>query len=200
MQVGGVVLCGGMSRRMGTSKAWLPVGREVLLQRVVRVVAEVVQPVVAAGRSDQSLPELPPEVLTAVDAIDDAGPLAGLAAGFDALAGRCEAAFVVSCDHALLTAPFVERMIALLDDEAGVVVEHGGRLHSLAAVYRLDTRSALDELIARREYRVREFVACCGARIVSADDLIEVDPQLDSLCNVNDAKTYERVLRSLGES
>lgn len=34
LKVGGVVLCGGRSRRMGKSKAWLPCGGEYLLQRM----------------------------------------------------------------------------------------------------------------------------------------------------------------------
>ena len=45
-QIGGIVLCGGKSQRMGTSKAWLRAGDEYLLQRVVRIVAGVVDPVV----------------------------------------------------------------------------------------------------------------------------------------------------------
>ena len=37
-----IVLCGGRSRRMGRDKASLPFGTETLLERVVRIVSEVV--------------------------------------------------------------------------------------------------------------------------------------------------------------
>ena len=40
MQVGGVVLCGGESKRMGRSKALLPFGRETMLQRVASVLQD----------------------------------------------------------------------------------------------------------------------------------------------------------------
>ena len=43
MRVGGIVLCGGRSSRMGSPKAWLPFGGEPMLARVVRVVCEAVQ-------------------------------------------------------------------------------------------------------------------------------------------------------------
>ena len=43
--LGAVVLCGGRSSRMGRPKAWLPFGDEVLLQRVVRRIAEAAWPI-----------------------------------------------------------------------------------------------------------------------------------------------------------
>ena len=64
---GGLVLCGGRSRRMGADKAWLPFGEECLLQRVVRIVTEVAEPVVAAASQGQVLPPLPEGVAAVRD-------------------------------------------------------------------------------------------------------------------------------------
>ena len=55
----GIVLAGGQSRRMGVLKAWLPFGPERMLPRVVRLVGEVVRPVVVAAAAGQQLPDLP---------------------------------------------------------------------------------------------------------------------------------------------
>ena len=46
---GGIVLCGGESRRMGRDKASLPFGPETLLQRVVRQLASQVFPIVVVA-------------------------------------------------------------------------------------------------------------------------------------------------------
>lgn len=199
MTVGGVVLCGGRSRRMGTPKAWLPCGSEYLLQRMVRIVGGVVQPVVVAARRGQALPTLPDAVVLAYDAVENKGPLAGLAAGFEALADRCEAAFVTSCDHPLLKPKFVKRLIEVLGNDAGVVPIHEERVHPLTAVYRLDTRNILTELLTQEDLRVRNFVVRCGANTIPASELEDVDPKLDSLRNVNDPDTYDQIVRSLGE-
>ena len=51
---GGVVLCGGKSTRMGQSKAMLPFGNELLLQRVVRILGEVVSPIVVVAPAKTS--------------------------------------------------------------------------------------------------------------------------------------------------
>ena len=63
MTAAGIVLCGGKSTRMGTSKALLPFGPETMLQRVVRLLGEVVAPIVVVAASDQTLPDLPPGVI-----------------------------------------------------------------------------------------------------------------------------------------
>lgn len=184
---------------MGRSKVWLPCGGEFLLQRMVRILGGVVQPVVVAACRGQSLPSLPDDVAVVYDAVEDGGPLAGMAAGFAALAETCEAAMVSTCDHPLLKPCFVERLIGLLGEHAAVVPMHEGHVHSLTAVYRLRTYSLLSELLAQTNLRVGHFVACCGAHIVPASELVDVDPGLDSLSNVNEPDEYERVRHLLEE-
>src|SRR5690242_617824 len=107
--IGGIVLCGGLSTRMGRPKAWLPFGDELMLPRVVRIVSEVVSPVVVVAARGQVVPELPREVQMVRDEYEACGPLAGLAVGLAALAGRCAAAYLTSCDVPLLTPQFVRR-------------------------------------------------------------------------------------------
>jgi molybdenum cofactor guanylyltransferase len=56
--LGGVVLCGGKSTRMGSPKHALKFGEEVLLQRVCRILSTVVEPIVVVAAQDQELPTL----------------------------------------------------------------------------------------------------------------------------------------------
>jgi len=58
-KIGGIILCGGQSKRMGRPKATLPFGGEVMRQRVVRILGEVVTPLVVVAAPEQVLPELP---------------------------------------------------------------------------------------------------------------------------------------------
>ncbi len=81
----GIVLCGGKSSRMGTSKALLPFGPETMLQRVVRLLGEIVSPIVVVAALDQELPELPGSVIVTRDENEGRGPLEGLRAGLKAL-------------------------------------------------------------------------------------------------------------------
>ena len=178
LRVGGIVLCGGRSQRMGKPKAWLTVGSEYLLQRVVRIASGVVDPVVVAGHRGQDIPPLNDGIAVVHDLKENCGPLAGIAAGFEALANHCEAAFVASCDHPLVKPEFIRRLVELLGDSPGILPLHDGQSYPLLAVYRLDTRAVLDGLLARGDLRVRDFAKRCGARTVESTDLTSADPKL----------------------
>src|SRR5437870_5297900 len=148
LTVGGIVLCGGQSSRMGRPKAWLPFGGELMLPRVVRLMGEVVSPIVVVAALAQDLPPLPPDVEIVRDPVPARGPLQGLAAGLAALRGRADAAYLSSCDVPLLRPAFVRRLIDLLGDHAICVPDAGGYLHPLAAVYRMAVAAVAERLLA----------------------------------------------------
>jgi len=118
MRTGGIVLCGGRSSRMGQPKAWLPLGTELMLPRIVRIVRAVVDPVVVVAARGQDVPPLPAEVEIIRDEAEGCGPLGGLAAGLAALSGKCEAVYLSSCDVPLLKPEFVRRVVAVLKGPA----------------------------------------------------------------------------------
>lgn len=193
--VGGIVLCGGKSSRMGRPKAWLPVGPEVLLQRVVRILREVVSPVVVVAAQDQTLPALPDDVRIARDEHEALGPLAGLAAGFAALRDDVEAAYASSCDVPLLRPEFVRAVIEALGDHDLAIPRDGQYHHPLAAVYRLRLEQKIRDLIAANQLRPFFLVQQTRAREIDVADLRRVDPELESLRNTNTPDEYADVLR-----
>ena len=124
---------------MGTSKAMLPFGGELMLQRVVRLVGEVVatEDIVVVAAEGQELPDLPAGVSVARDAREGRGPLEGLAAGLSAVGDRVDAVYATSCDVPLLVPAFIEQMFSLLAAHDIAVPRDGKFYHPLAAVYRV---------------------------------------------------------------
>ena len=195
IKAGGIVVCGGRSTRMGRPKLSLPFGSETMLARVVRLLREVVEPVVVVAAPNQDVPPLPSEVLLARDEDEGLGPLAGLAAGLAALPPDVEAAYVSSCDVPLLQPAFVRRMIELLGSCELVIPRDGNYHHPLSAVYRTSLEDRVRALL--RESRLRPFylVELCRSRIVEVDELRAADPELMSLRNVNTEEEYLQALR-----
>src|SRR5439155_26929423 len=74
MKVGGIVLCGGQSKRMGRPKAWLPFAGELMLQRVVRLLGEAVKPIAVVAAPGQDVPPLPPDIPLVRDDEGGRGP------------------------------------------------------------------------------------------------------------------------------
>jgi len=194
MKTGGIVLCGGKSTRMGTSKALLPFGPETMLQRVVRLLSTVVSPIVVVAAPDQSLPELPRDVVTTRDEREGRGPLEGLRAGLKALPETIGAAYVTSCDVPLLVPDFARHMIALLSDNDIAVMEIDGFPHPLSAVYRRDTLSRVEGLLAEDRLRPVFLFDAVRTRRVTPAEMIAIDPELLTLRNLNTREDYLEAL------
>jgi molybdenum cofactor guanylyltransferase len=192
---GGIILCGGQSKRMGKPKAWLPIGGEIMLPRVVRILSEVVAPIVVVAAPEQDLPPLPDAAIIVRDGARGRGPLQGLAAGLAALQGRCEAAYASSCDVPFLRPAFVRRVIELLGDKQICVPYVGGYHHPLAAVYRVGVLDAVQKLLAENRMRPVFLFDAVPTRFVQADELCDVDPGFESLRNLNTPEEYEQAVR-----
>src|SRR3989442_994045 len=172
LRVGGIVLCGGQSKRMGKPKAWLPFAGETMLPRVVRLMSAVVSPIVVVAAPGQDLPALPAGVDVVRDEEQGRGPLQGLAAGLAALQGRVDAAFASSCDVPFLRPAFIQRMIELLGSAQICVPFVGEYHHPLAAVYRIGVLDAVKKLLDDNRLRPVFLFDAAPTRVVEAKDLI----------------------------
>ncbi|MFO0866999.1 MAG: molybdenum cofactor guanylyltransferase [Gemmataceae bacterium] len=196
-KTGGIVLCGGMSRRMGTAKAWLPIQGETMLARICRILAQVVDPIVVVAGPNQDVPPLPSEIEVVRDTEECQGPLKGLVGGLRALEGGADAAYLTSCDVPLLRSDFVKAVVDSLAEYDAAAPEVNGRLQPLAAVYRSMVRLQAEAMLAKEQRRARDLLDLVRTRRIPADELRGADPALESLRNINTPEEYEAVLRDV---
>lgn len=200
----GIVLAGGRSSRMGTSKAALDWFGVPLLARVAGLVGRAVDgPVVVVRAPGQGLPPLPARVEVVDDPVEGRGPLQGIAVGLEAVADRAGAAFVTATDLPLLHPAYVRRVLALLGDDDGpdvVVPQVHGFPQPLAAAYRVSLSPLVTGLVGDGVRRPPDLFTQC--RVVRPDEdallagaeLARTDPALDSLLNVNTPDELAAVL------
>jgi molybdopterin-guanine dinucleotide biosynthesis protein A len=201
MNVGALILCGGQSRRMGQPKAWLPFGPERLLQRVVRLIGSAASPVVVVAAPDQDLPDLPVEVSIVRDPVSGRGPLQGLAAGLASLPESVELAYASATDVPFIEPRWIGRMTDLIADCDIAIPFAGGYHHPLAAVYRRrSVLPAVDALLRADRLRPVFLMEAVKTRVVSADELRDVDPGLRTLRNLNTQEDYAQALREASSS
>jgi molybdopterin-guanine dinucleotide biosynthesis protein A len=196
--VGGIVLAGGKSSRMGLAKATLPFGPELMLERVVRLLGSVVQPIVVVAAPGQSLPPVSGDVFVARDEREARGPLEGLRAGLTAIMGHAEAAYTTSCDVPLLAPAFVQAMIERLGGADIAVPVEDGFAHPLAAVYRTTVLPHIADLLAAEQLRPAFLFDCVKTVRVPVEELRSADPHLTTLCNLNRPEDYLAALREAG--
>ena len=185
---------------MGRPKEWLPFGTELMLPRVVRILSQVVSPIVVVAARNQEVPELPAAVRVIRDEYDSHGPLAGLATGLAGLAGLVDAAYLSACDVPLLVPQFVARVVALLGDDDLAMPRDAEFTHPLAAVYRTSLAATARERLAAGERRLGSLAGHCRNRLIDVAELRHVDPQLQSLRNINSPDDYAWALREAGSN
>ena len=183
---------------MGSPKALLPFGGETMLQRVVRLLGDVVSPLVVVAAPDQVLPELPASVIVTRDEREGRGPLEALRAGLSALPADAEMAYVTSCDVPLLVPAFVDRMVVLLGEAEIAVLEIDGFTHPLSAVYRRRTLPHVEALLAADRLRPAFLFDAVRTRRVSPAEMTAVDPELLTLRNLNTRQDYLDALATAG--
>jgi molybdopterin-guanine dinucleotide biosynthesis protein A len=184
---------------MGSPKAWLPFGAERMLQRVVRLVATVAQPIVVVAAPGQELPELGVEVPIVRDEIAGRGPLQGLAAGLKTLPDSIELVYATATDVPFLEPRWITRLEELMGGHDLAIPRIGGYFHPLAALYR---RAAVLPVIAglliADRLRPVFVVEAVNSRIVDEDEMRQVDPELGTLRNLNHPEDYRRALIDAG--
>jgi molybdopterin-guanine dinucleotide biosynthesis protein A len=200
MQRGAIILCGGKSSRMGRDKASLPFGKEAMLQRVVRLLSDVVPPrdMVVVAAADQSLPEIAAGVAVVRDTRPHRGPLEGLAAGLREIGDRVDAAYATACDVPLLAPAFVAAMFDALG-EADVAVPRDGQYHHpLAAAYRPAVLPNVESLLAADRLRPVYLFGKVKTNEIDVEQLRTVDPELLTLRNLNSPEDYAQALAIAG--
>jgi molybdenum cofactor guanylyltransferase len=176
----------------------LEFGPETMLQRVIRLLSAVVDPIVAVAAREQVLPELPSGVLVTRDEREQRGPLEGLRAGLKALPDSVERAYVTSCDVPLLVPEFVSRMIELMGDHDIAVMELDGFPHPLSAVYTRDVLPKVESLLAEDRLRPVFLFDAMRTRRVRREEMVSVDPELRTLRNLNTREDYLQALADAG--
>lgn len=194
-----IVLCGGRSVRMGRPKAWLPFGTERMLARVARRVAAAASPVVVVAAPGQDLPPVPDAALVVRDPVADRGPLQGLAAGLAALPESPEFVFATATDVPLVRPAWVRRLVELIGDHDLAIPHISDYFHPLAALYRRAVVSpAVRALLDEHQLRPVKLMERVRARVVSAEEMRVVDPDLDTLRNLNTPEDYREALVRAG--
>ena len=176
-----VVLAGGRSSRMGTSKALLEWHGGPLLSRVTALLGRVAAPVVVVHAESQELPWLPAGAELVVDARPDRGPLEGMAAGLHAVGGRAGAVFLAAVDLPFLHPGFVLELARRVGRADAAVPVAEGHDQPLAAVYQTSVLATVERRLSAGLMTMNGLLDDLEVRRVAAAEL----PHPESVRNVN---------------
>ncbi len=186
----GVVLAGGLGRRLGGPKATIHLRGRPLISYPLEALGRSLGRVVVVAKPDSELPPLP-GVEAWIEPEQPRHPLTGLVHALSLARGS--RVVVCACDLPLVTSALI-REIADADPGEGlaVIASSAGRAQPLVGCYQPAALGPLRVSLGREGISLREAVRTCRPRIVEVGE-----PSL--LFNVNTPEDLLRASSLLGE-
>lgn len=183
--VTGIVLAGGLGRRMGgVDKGLEPLhGKPMIAHVIARLAPQVEEIVVNANQNLAAYAALGHRVV-ADEVAGFAGPLAGLHAGLGA--ARTPLAATVPCDSPFLPADLVARLAAALGDHDLAVAKTGDQPHPVFCLVRCALRAHLGAFLAAGGRKIDAWYA--SLRVVE----VPFDDEAEAFRNINTRQELER--------
>ena len=184
----GVILAGGLSRRMeGTEKSLLPVCGIPLIQRVKTRLADQVSPILLNANGDGSrfsFLDLPiqPDPLEGF-----AGPLAGVLAGMKWAEGSFEWIITAAADTPFFPKDYASKMVELRGENKIILAASNQRRHPVFSLWHVSLAENLESFLVRGDRKVMLFVQEYANQTVN----FEFD-KFDPFFNVNTPSDLEQ--------
>ncbi|GJL63324.1 MAG: putative molybdenum cofactor guanylyltransferase [Nitrospirales bacterium] len=180
----GVILAGGLSRRMGQDKRGVTVGGETLFNRVLRVYESIFSEIIIVVAEHSPFTEnLRHKVVT--DIIPQKGPLGGLYTGLSYSTEPC--VFMVACDMPFLSSSLIRRLCDMSLNFDVLMVQLQTGVQPMQGVYSKKCLPVLKRMIDTNHLEMRDIVSNSELvpRIVDQEDVKDLDPNFISFMNVN---------------
>jgi molybdopterin-guanine dinucleotide biosynthesis protein A len=195
----GIVLAGGLSRRLGRDKAVEPLGGEPLISRVIGRLSQVTDQTVVVVNSPERAGALPLNgtVRTAVDIYPDGGSLGGIFTGLSA--ADAEWGLAVACDMPFLNVGLLAHMLSLRDNNDVVVPVLEARPEPTHALYSRACMPQMERRLRANELKIAGFFDDVRVRYLEQAAVEKLDPDHLSFFNINTQQDLDRAVSLVAE-
>ncbi|HLC23614.1 MAG TPA: molybdenum cofactor guanylyltransferase [Dehalococcoidia bacterium] len=192
--ISGIILAGGRSSRLGKDKVFEVIGKETLIERAVRQLAELDELdeliVVTSERVAPLLDAFRLRARIVKDVHIGQGPMGGLHAGL--LAAGNDYSLVVACDLPFLNQDLLRYMIGLRRGYDMVVPRVSGMIEPLHAVYSKSCLPAIERRLNEGRSMVYSLLEGVRVRFVEQEEVEKFDPKRLSFFNINSTADIEK--------
>ncbi|PZM77887.1 MAG: molybdenum cofactor guanylyltransferase [Candidatus Melainabacteria bacterium] len=194
LQVTGLILSGGKSKRMGRPKAFLPFEGSTVIGHIVHEIRDLFNEIFIVANEVESFEDLGVDVVK--DILPHRGPLGGILSGL--MTSSNHYAFVMACDMPLIDKRLVRELVSRRQDNDVVVLSHPQGIEPLFGVYSKNCIKPLEESLFAGNLSVQDFLSGLKAGIY---EWMPERPDADALppfFNINTPQDYSRVIARAG--
>ena len=174
-----VILAGGKSSRMGTSKAFLGINGKRFIDITLDRLKPLFKEIIIVTNDKSSFDEVG-GVSIVEDLIKEQGPLAGIYTALREISQ--DSALCVACDMPFLDEGLIRRLLKLARENSGCVIvpksERG--LEPLHAIYPRECHLAAKESLDSNKLSLRDFLNKCSCKFVNVNE-----EEAHSFLNIN---------------
>lgn len=191
MNQAAVILTGGKSSRMGTDKALLHIGEKTFTEEIYRRLKRNFDNIVLSVSAIDKYAGLNLKAEQVEDVYQSIGPMGGIYSvlkntGYDQI-------FVVGVDNPFISEKAVKTIMDLGQGyDICLIEKENGRLQPLFAMYGNSCIPYMEQMIAKKIYKMTELCALAKTRTVSVQELEEKSGEKleDTLINLNTMEDY----------
>src|SRR3990172_12713979 len=191
LEVTGIILAGGKSRRMGRNKALLDFGGRSIIEHTVDLFKSIFPEVILVTNTPEEYANLGIKIVT--DIFPGKGSLGGIYTGL--FHSSHDYSFIASCDMPFLKRELIEFLIGLKDGYDVVVPRLKDGHEPLHAVYSKRCLKPIKSMINKGDLRIIGFYPEVKVREVSEEELAPFNPEPSSFMNINTPEDYETAVR-----
>ena len=190
--VTGIILAGGLSRRLGRDKAVEPINGQPLIGRVMDALSRITDELVVVVNTPQRGQELPlpDSAVAAVDIHPNAGSLGGIFTGLSAASNQW--GIVAACDMPFLNLNLLSHLLSFRESHDAVVPVLDHRPEPTHAAYSKVCLSAIEARLEAGDMKIARFFDDVRVKYVSQRQVEEIDPGRLSFFNVNTEEDLTR--------
>lgn len=197
-----IILCGGMSTRMGQDKGSMLIEGKPMILHVIETVSDIVDEIVVVLRDAERVEtyknilefmnldfgvELKAGLKFCTDITMDEGPLVGILTGLSHI--KSNRALVLPCDSPYVSKSFILKMFQLSEDEEydAVVPRYlDGKMEPLHSIYRKRSEGIIQKILENGFRDVRSLLSRSKVKFVDAESVDETGRSFQNMNRAED--------------
>ncbi len=186
--VSAIILAGGRSRRLGRDKAWLEIGGQTIIERVLARLRPLFEEVMIVAPSSPPFQSLGVRVVP--DELPGKGPLGGLYSGLRASTKQW--VFCCACDMPFLNKNLIAALTAQANQADAVICRWEGRLQPLHGLYARTCLPTIRKNLENEQKRMIDILPALKVKYPGGDFIAGYDPKGYSFFNLNTPQALNR--------
>ncbi len=199
MNITGLVLAGGQSKRMGKDKAFLKFQNKTFLKNILEALDKYCNQIVIVVNKDKSIYKneiegIKSEIAFVKDKYPYEGPLNGILSSLEIIKNKF--AYITPCDTPLLNPEIIPYFYEMINGYDAVIPEIKGKIQPLNALYKKEALENSRSVFEKENKKsLMAFLEKIKVKYLNEEQIQKIDKNLHSYFSVNTPESYQTLLQ-----